>query len=124
MVVRLDAQVLQPATVCSRAALSVVVRDDNPAYHEASVLEFRPQPQDVLVVGYAQVVAHLVLLDVLCADYDDYLYRAGQLLEHPQFAVGLESWQDPARMVVVEELAPEFKVKLALELCYPLLYLP
>ena len=43
------------------------------------------------------------------------------MLEHPELAVGLEAGQYAAGVVVVEELAAEFEVKLARELCDALL---
>ena len=49
-------------------------------------------------------------------DGDDDLNVIRQALKHAELAVGLETGQHAARMVVVEQLAAEFKVELAAEL--------
>ena len=49
-------------------------------------------------------------------DGDDDLNVIRQALKHTELAVGLETGQHAARMVVVEQLAAEFKVELAAEL--------
>jgi len=82
----------------------------------APLLELRAQAQHVLVVGDAQVGAHLVLLDVSGADDDDDLGVLAQLGEHTQLAVGLEAGQNAAGMVVVEELATQLEVEFVAEL--------
>ena len=121
VVVSLDAHALQTVAVGIGRTLSVVVGDDHGPYQEPSAHELRAQAQHVLVVGDAQVLAYLVALDVHGRDDDDDLGAVAQLLEHAQLAVGLESGQHAAGMVVVKELAAEFEVEFALELGYALL---
>ena len=97
--------------------LAVVVGDDHRAHHEVAAHELIAQAEHVLVVGDAQVGTHLVLLDVVGTDHDDNLYRVAQLCQHAQLGVGLEAWQHARGMVVVEELAAQFHIELAVELC-------
>ena len=110
-----DAHFLELGSEGLDGFLAGVVRDDHAAHHQPPALELVPQAQDVLVVGDAQVAADLVLFDVHGADDDDDLRHVGQLHEHAQLAVGLESWEHAGGMVVIEELAAEFKVKLVAE---------
>ena len=85
--------------------------------HEESVgTENVGKAQDILVVRDAKVTAGLVLLDMVGVDGDDDLNVIRQALKHAELAVGLETGQHAARMVVVEQLAAEFKVELAAEL--------
>ena len=116
MYVRAYAHALETVTELVGGVLSVVVGDDHRAYHEVAALELLPQAEHVFVVRDAQISSDLVFLDVLCADDDDYLDLLAQLGEHAQLRVGLEAGQDARGMVVVEELATEFHVKLAVEL--------
>ena len=113
VVVGLDAQAFQLLAVEVGGVLTVVVGDDDGADEEAAVLEFRAQAQHVLIVGDAQVAAHLVLLDVDGRDDDDNLRGVGQLLQHAQLRVGLESREHTACVVVVEELSAQFEIELS-----------
>ena len=113
---RLYAQNIQSAAIDGRAVLTVVVSDDDSRHHETPLLELAAESEHVFVVGDAQVLTHLVLLDVERADDNQDLGRRAELLEHPQLAVGLEAGQDAAGVIVVEKLAPQLQVKLAREL--------
>ena len=119
--IRLDAHTLEAYAEVVGGVLSVVMGDDYAAYHEAAGYELATETQDVFVVCDAEVGTDFILYDVFRADDDDDLYLIADLAEHTQFAVGLEAWQYAAGVMVVEELAAEFEVKLALELLDALL---
>lgn len=57
-----------------------------------------------------------VFLDVERADHDHNLRAVGQLGEHSEFAVGLETGQYPACVEVVEKFASEFEIEFVAEL--------
>ena len=116
VVVHLDVHALQALAVGVRAGLAVVVGHDDAVDAEAARHEFVAQAQHVHVVGDAQVIADLVFLNVDGADHDDDLEVVLQLVEHLELAVRLESRQDAAGVVVVEELAAELHVQLVAEL--------
>ena len=112
----LHAQALKALSVVVGRTLSVIVGDDNAAHHEPFVDEFRAQTQNVHVVCDAEVLSHLVLLNVQGGD-DDYDFGLVlQLHEHAQLAVGLEAGKHTAGVVVVEELAAQLQIELVAEL--------
>ena len=112
MPVDLQAQRLGLLLEGVRGGLSVVLRDDEAAYADPPVVERVDEPQDLLVVADADVLADLVPHDVLGVDDDDCLGLAAELHEHADLAVRHEPGQDPGRVVVVEELASELQVEL------------
>ena len=116
VVIDLDAHALEALAVGVGAALAVVVGDDDAVDAEVAGDEFVAEAEDVYVVGDAEVVADLVFLDVHRTDDDDDLEVVLQCVEHFEFAVRLEPGEHPAGVVVVEELAAEFHVKLVAEL--------
>ena len=81
-----------------------------------AALEFVAEPEHVHVVGDAQVGPHLALLDVCGTDDYHYFRAVAQLGQHPELAVRLETRENPACVVIVEELASEFEIKLVSEL--------
>ncbi len=102
VVAGLDAHLLEPGLVRLGAGLAVEVCDHNTADKESPVLKLRAEAQDIHVVGDAVVRAHLAFFYVVGTDDDDDLGAVTKLLEHPQFAVRLESGQHPARVIVVK----------------------
>ena len=90
--------------------------DDHAAGGEAHAAEDVHEAQHVLVVGDAQVAAHLALLDVVRVDGDDDLGVVDEDLQHADLGVGFEAGQHARGMVVVEELAAELQIELAAEL--------
>ncbi len=122
MAVGLDAQAVETLAEGHGAALAVVVGDDHRAYQETSLLELVTQAQHIHVVGDAKVVAHLVFLYVDSADDNHNLGVVAELLQHPELAVGLESRQDAARVVVVKQFPPELEVELVAKLGDTFLY--
>ena len=111
-----DPQVLETAAEGVGGALAGVLGEHDRAHEEAVGAEDVGQAQDVLVVGDAQVAAGAALLDVAGVDGDDDLHVIRQALEHAELGVRLEPGQHAARVVVVEQLAPELQVQLAAEL--------
>ena len=99
-----------------RRALSGVLRDAHAADIQPQRTERVDQAQAVVIVGDAEVAAHLVLLNVVRADHDDDLRIVAQLLEHADLAVGLEAGQHARSVKIVKQLAAEFKIQLAAEL--------
>ena len=81
------------------------------------------EPQNVAVIGYAEVAAHLVVLDIARVYNDDDLNIRADILEHLELTVGLEAGQDARGVVIVEELAAELKIELAAEVLYASAYL-
>ncbi len=114
--VALDPQAVEALAEGHGGRLVLVAGDHHAGGGEAHGAEDVEQAQHVLVVGDAQIPAHLVLLDVVGADGDDDFHVGGHLLQHADLAVGLKAGQHAAGMVVVEELAAEFQVQLAAEL--------
>ena len=114
--VRFDTLALQTVTELVGSLLAVVVGDDHRAHHELAVHELVAQAQHVLVVGDAQVGAHLVLLNVVGADHDDNLNRVAQLAQHAELRVGLETRQHARGVVVVKQLAAQLHIQLTVEL--------
>ena len=55
------------------------------------------------------------------ADYDHNLGLVSNLLQHTELAVGHEARENAACVMVVEELASEFKIELIAKLLNPLL---
>ena len=93
--------------------------DDHAAHEQPDAPEGVDQPQQIQVVGNAQIPPDLVLFDVpRVDDHNDLrLFLHGE--EHLHLAVRLKAGEHPGGVVVVEELAPEFQIELASELTDP-----
>ena len=121
VVIDLDPHALQALAVGFRTCLAVEMGDHHAVDAEATVHELVTEAQHVHIVGYSQVAAHFVLLDVnRTDDYDDFRI-VFHLHQHLQFAVRLKSGEDAACVIVVEKLAAEFQVKFVAEGGDPLL---
>ena len=92
------------AVVVSRA-LTGIMGNHHRRNEESALDERLAQAQDVLIVGNAQVLAHLVALDVVSRKDDHDLQQVAQLRKHAQFAIRQESGQHTAGVQIVEELA-------------------
>ena len=99
-----------------RRVLPRVLRDAYAADIKPQRAERVDQAQAVVIIGDAEVAAHLVLFNVVRVDRDDDLRVVAQLLKHADLAVGLEAGQHARSVKVVEELAAELQVQLAAEL--------
>ena len=120
--VDLDAEALEPLLEQLRRRLAAVVSYDHAADEKAYAAERVNEPESVFIIGYAEVSAALVALDIICGDGDDDLRLVLHLQQHFHLAVRLKTRQNARGMVVVEQLAAEFKVQLASEFCYSLSY--
>ncbi len=118
--VRLDAQALETVAELVGCMLAGIVSDDHRAHHEVAAHKLIAQAEHILVVGDAQVGAHLVLLDIIGTYHNQNLDAVAQLSQHAQLAVGLETRQHARCMMVVEELATQFKIEFSVELGYTL----
>ncbi len=76
--------------------------DDHRSDHETALLELAAQTQHVHVVGDAEILTNLVLLDILCADHYNYLRAVLKLTEHLQLDIGLEARQHAACVMIVK----------------------
>ena len=92
-----------------------VLGDDDAADVEAHGAQDVHQAQYFLLVGDAQVAAHLALLDVVRVDGDDDFDVVDQALQHVDLGVGRESGEHARGMVVIEDLTAEFQVELSSE---------
>ena len=86
------------------------------AHIEVLGLEDSLQAEQIGIVGDSQIAAHLILFDILRADYDNDLYLIGQLHQHPQLAVRLKARQNTGRVIIVVELSAEFQIQLIVKL--------
>ena len=101
------AEIFKPVLECKRGGLTLILRDNDAADEKTDRAERVDETQHIAVVGYAEVAADLVILDIARVDDNDYLNIRADIFEHLQLAVGLEAGQDARGMVVVEELAAE-----------------
>ena len=69
------------------------------------------QPQGVLLIGNAQIAAHLVFLNVLGVDDQHDFHLILQGLQHANLAVRLKARQHPGSVMVVKQLAAEFQIQ-------------
>ena len=111
-----DAQILQPSSEEKGAVLPGVLCDGYAAHIEAVFMKRVDQPQDVGVIGDAQISAYFIFLNVLCADDDDQLRLAAELLEHVQLGIRGKSRKHAGSVVIIKQLAAEFQVQLVVEL--------
>ncbi len=116
-----DAQVFQPVEEGVCRGLSAVAGQHHAAHIQAHVPENVDEPENVLIIGDAQVPPHFILLNIAGVDGDDDLHVVLQLLKHPDLAVRRKARQHPGGMVIVKQLAAEFQIQLAAELVNPLL---
>ena len=114
--VDLDPKILQSALKDVGGGLAGVAGDDHAAHQQPHAPEGVDETENVYIIGDAQVAPDLVFFNIRGVDGDDDLRRVLKLGEHPDLAVGCEAGQHPGRMVVVEELAAEFKIELPAEL--------
>lgn len=85
------AEIFKPVLECKRGGLTLILRDNDAADEKTDRAERVDEAQHVAVVGYAEVAADLVILDIARVDDNDYLNIRADILEHLQLAVGLEA---------------------------------
>ena len=93
-----------------------VAGDDDGADIETGVAKSLNQAQHIDIVGDAEIAANFILLDIRCGDRNDNFCLICQLQQHAELAVRLKTRKHAGGVVVVEELAAEFEVKLVAEL--------
>ena len=120
--VDLDAEALKPLLEQLRRRLTAVVGYDHAADEKADAAERVNEPESVFIIGYAEVAAALVALDIVGGNGDYDLRLVLHFKQHLHLAVRLEARQNARGMVVVEQLAAELKVQLAAEFCNSLSY--
>ena len=103
------AQLLQPRPEALGGGLALPPGDDHAAHVKPQRAEAVDQPEDVLVVGNAQIAPQLVFLNVARGDGDHDLHVRGDLLEHAHLAVRREARQHPRRVIIVKQLAAELR---------------
>ena len=97
-----------------------VMRDDNRAYIQSSVLEFGCQTKHIFIIGNPDIAAHLVFDDIFRADDDHQLGKISQLQQHLKLAVRRKAGKHPGCVQIVKQLPPEFQIQLVSELSDPL----
>ena len=107
-----DAELLEALAEVIRSRLSGILGDHDAADIEAAVLKGFFQTESVIVVGDAEIAANLVLLDGICTDDNDDFRLVLELLQHLKLDVRGEAGKNPGCVVVIEQLAAEFQIKL------------
>ena len=97
-------------------------------YHHAAHIQPYPaesvdKTQDVEVIGYAEVAAHLVLRYIRRAYHYHYFGSIAQLHQHTHLAVRRKPRQHAGSVVIVKQFAAEFQIQLTAEAFDTLLYL-
>ena len=110
VIAHLNAHTLEARTIGIGAFLTIVVSDNNIGGIQARFLKLATQAQHIFVVGDAQVATHLVLFDVESANHNYHLSNVAQLHEHSQFAVGVETRQNAACVIIVKQLTSKLEV--------------
>ena len=107
-----DAELLEALAEVIRSRLPGIFGDHDAADIEAAVLKGFLQTESVIVVRDAEIAANLVLLDGICTDDNDDFRLVLKLLQHLELDVRGEAGKDPGCVVVIEQLAAEFQIKL------------
>ncbi len=116
MAVYLNAEAFKSFTKCICGRLRTVACHDNAADEKSYSSESVNKPENVKIVCYAKVASYLVLLNVGSVDDDNDLRLILELHKHFNLAVRCKAREDSRCMVIIEELAAEFKIELAAEL--------
>jgi hypothetical protein len=111
----LDSKIFKTLLEDLRGRLLAVLCDDDAADVKTDAAEYVDEAERIEIVGDAKVAAALILFDVACGDDDHDLCAIAKLIEHLDLAVGMKSGEYTGSMIVVEELAAEFKIKLSSE---------
>ena len=82
MEIRFDAHTFQTMAELIGSTLTIIVGDDNGAYHEVALHKLVAQSQNILIIGDTEVGTYFILLNILCADHDNNLQLVAQLGKH------------------------------------------
>ena len=115
------AQTLKTLAESIGTGLTVIVGNHHRSDQKATGLELLTQTQHIHIVGNTQITAYLVLFNIQCTDYDNNLGTVTELHKHTQLTVRLETGQNAAGVMVIEEFSSELEVKFVTELSYALL---
>ena len=119
MVINLDAQRLEPLFKCVGHRLPLIAGEHHTAYVQADGAEFIHQPQNIQIIGDAQVAPQLIFFNIASIDDNDHFHLMPQLEQHPQLAIGLEAGQHAGGMIIVKQLTAEFQIQFTAELRDP-----
>ena len=112
MITNFYALTFQTCTIGLGTGLTIVVSDNHCTREQTYLVELRTKSQHVLIIGDAQIAAHLVFFNVACTD-NLYDFRIiGQLHQHAQFAVGMKAGQYSTCMIVIKQFSAKFQIKL------------
>ena len=121
MTVAANAQSCQPFQEGIGRRLAVVTVHNHAAHIQLHTPENVDQTKNIVIVGDAQITAHLVLLDISGVNGNDDLNILFQLLQHPDLAVRLKARQNAGCMEIVKQLSAKFQIQLSAELVNALL---
>ncbi len=113
MHIYLHAQSAQTAPEGDGLRLGHPLGDDHAFHQHARRAEGINQAQHVLVIGDAQIPAHLVCNDVLSADGDDHLDLLAHVQQHADLAVRQKAGQHARRMIIIKQLAAQLQIEFA-----------
>ena len=99
--------------------LTCVLRHHNAADEKPHSAECVNQADNIVIICNPEVAAHFVFLNIGGIDCDNDFSAFGKVKQHSDFTVGAEARKHARRMIIVEKLSTELKVKLAVELLYP-----
>ena len=109
--------------LCSRfwktSALPLIARDDHTAHIKPDGTERVGQPQNIRIVGDAEITADFVFLNICRIDDKNNFSLVLELKQHLDFAIRRKPRQNPGSVVIVKELAAKFQIELAAKLRDP-----
>ena len=89
--------------------------DDQTADVDPSVGEHVHEPENLRIVSDAEILAYLLLDDILSIDHNYGLSVLTELHQHPDLTVRHESGKNTGCVIIIEKLAPELKIELTTE---------
>ena len=119
MAIHLDPKALQPLLESIRRALPLVARDNHAAHIKPNGAERIRQPQNIRIIGDAEIAADLVFLNIRRIDDENDLRLILELKQHLNFAIRRKARQNSGSMVIVKKLAAKLQIELAAKLRDP-----
>jgi len=95
-----------------RGRLIIIARDNHRRNMNAPVLEIVDEFQRVGIIGYTEISPHFAALDIAGIYAQDNIRFFLQILQQAHLHIWIESGQHPGGVIVIEQLAAEFKVQL------------
>ena len=112
MIINLNIQSLQLILEAFDGFLASVLRNNNAAYIQALSAVSLHQTQHVQIIGQAEVMTHLVIFNIVGIYGNNHFCLVCQLQEHLQLTVRSKARQHAGSMIIIEQLAAEFQIKL------------